>query len=397
MPFQRNALLTSVLLVIIVSVASPAFPREAVTEAKTRQPTEPAFEQTMAWLLIDGPPTLRSLLRANQDDEVQMMLGIHEVAAKAGYKLDFGLLPSVVEERIVMMVVLTRQRGAAAEDSQAVFRKVAEQMKHFLTAIADPGSEQKKRQLEEARKLANDTHHEMLQLRVSLRRQRLELAAKGMAPEALEDQLHRSKQEQMSLDVELAGLRARREAVIKHMEECRKDMANDQERPDGELAELRRVLGAREEQLEKVMAAFKAGRLPDSEVSEARARIAELRAQIARRREAKEHDSARGELLTGLTRQLMEIEIETAGAEARLAKINEAAARCHSKKLMESLQTLEALEHGLDSAGQFRERALDKVARLEEQMERFREPKVKLVDRLKGNDKSAKSKKRRKK
>lgn len=369
-----------IILAIEVVLVSSGFAQSIVEAAPGEHPGPVAREQASAWLMIEGDPRLLGT--------VEPMLpasGIEEVARQAGYGCEFICIPSVVQGRVVVKLKVYQAESVVNEFPVTLWPTMADQLQRFLDTVAAPRPDDVK-QFAQARQRAEQSEQEVGALRQELRSLKCYLIQRGggISPEGLGRQCRELQNQKMMIQVESAGLRARRKAVATHVATTQQSMEKNTLQSNEELKELEHMCANCEVQLKRIKAIHERGVITAEAVRDAENKLSSARAQLERRRHELENDAIGPdrERLAGLTHQLTEIEIETATIEARLETIDKMLAALKPEQIQEIAGKMEEVSGRLEQALDDRAAARKQLARLEEQGAALRPPKVTLLDKL---------------
>lgn len=348
--------------------ASPERPgdRPAVEAAKTSK-------QVVATLLIQRLPGGVALPRQMDD------FGVREVAADAGYRFEIIRWAS---QHLIFQgdITLVPVRDDAEANHGAVFERIADRLREHLTTIA---REQSQQRLDEAGHRAEEAEREVGELQTKLRKHRLDMAGRGILPRGLEEQTARLHDTRLTLQVDLAGMRARREAILAHLTEQKERLTGEQVLPSmEEISEQISRLTSQRVELQEVLAhsekMARPGSTPSALDRQIREQLASIEAQIAALRGTPRKEGLGSELLVGLTRQLMDVEIELAGAGARLEIVEDFFKTITSQETWTLVDSFESLEREVHRAGRRHEAARDELVKLERQHAELRLPEVRI-------------------
>lgn len=140
-----------------------------------------------------------------------------------------------------------------------------------------------------------------------------------------------------ALELDDAGAHARRQALEKAINAAAA-RAEDSAASDPAVAELKALVKVREAQVARMAELRKAGAVPEAEIDNAQAQLAEARASLAQRE--REAATARGgDSLAIWNRELVELTVAQAERSARLAYINE-----RLKLLKDSMDEVDELD-----------------------------------------------------
>lgn len=147
------------------------------------------------------------------------------------------------------------------------------------------------------------------------------IAQLGLVPAAfsggLEVPLATFQEDWLTLRVEVAGLKARHEAIVKHIETRSEKLKSFQQQQQEVLSELAKIVELREKQVQAAIHGRGQGVVAVAEVDEAQVQLATARADLARQRQLIAQQAGSGQL-DRLNEQLADVQIEMAAAEARL-------------------------------------------------------------------------------
>ena len=111
----------------------------------------------------------------------------------------------------------------------------------------------------------------------------------------------------------------------------------------------------------------------------------ETKSQIDSLRDTPQDEGPGGELLVGLTRQLMDVEIELAGAQARLEIVDGLFKNITSETTRAAVDLFESLEREVRQTEQRHEAARDELVKVERQKAALRPPEVRIQEPLEIN------------
>lgn len=184
----------------------------------------------------------------------------------------------------------------------------------------------------------------------------------------------------LNLRVELAGLNARREAILKHIEATRDELQTVQATHANVLKALEYVVKLREQQVAATRKMVETGTGPYREFKDAEVQLAVARAELAERRRLIAQEAG-SQQLSALNLQLADAQIAIAATEARL-KVAEKNLReladlaCH-----ELVVQHQQARRALDSALAENEAAQAELATLLRQRRAMTPPRVLLIGR----------------
>jgi len=204
---------------------------------------------------------------------------------------------------------------------------------------------------------------------------RTQLIQLDASPEGIDQRQNTLRQDQLKLRVDLVGLKARREAIVKAVQDATgrlKAISDEQQR---ELAELSKIVDLREKQLARARELAKQAALSTSDVQQAELEVSRARADLAERRRVIAQQAG-SDQLSRLNQQLADVQIEMSAAEARIAEIDQMLARLQSKEVLGLLaQYAQAAQH-LDYARAEEKAAFERAAEARTAAESTPAPKV---------------------
>lgn len=379
-------------LVLAMTIASTTIGLDDTKNATAGPSEENAQKQTVpasAWISIDGHP---KLLHATA--RLLSMSGLDGIASEAGYGFQFQSNRSVAEDRLIIQIIIHPRREVFDKvvhgDPRRVFAAMADHLRKFLNAAVASRPDETVR-LEEARGRLGEIEQELDRLRKTsrdLRIREIELSG-GLPSEAIGNQCRELQTQKLMLDVELAGLRARREAVLQRLAISEKRVAERREEPDFDLKRLEATVRLHQNNYKRLLEANRRipGSISQGEVEQARLELERAQLEIESHRQARKRQP-QDELLAALNGQLAQIDIDAATVEAKLRAIEKLLSRLEPENLRRqaALQALaadvEATNSRLEQVVDQRAAARRELARLEERTGAMQPPKVTLLDEL---------------
>jgi chromosome segregation ATPase len=177
--------------------------------------------------------------------------------------------------------------------------------------------------------------------------------------------------ERQRLELDLAGMEARLEAVQEQLKETA-DRAQKLAAGDPVIPELEKAVAAREKRFDITRKLYESGQAPQADVSQAEADLVETRVKLLDRRGAA---SARGaDALTPLTRETQSLAIDIRDRKARLAQVHS-----RLKPLRDVAQDFQELAWSVEEEAALRRSWEDANVRLRETQ---RQIDVTAVDRV---------------
>ena len=222
--------------------------------------------------------------------------------------------------------------------------------------------------LEQARAVAGKRQSDVQ----SLRTQFIQADA---SPEGVDQQQSTLRQDGLKLRVELVGLKARREAIVKTIEEATlKANANSQEQRR-ELAELQKIVDIRLQALSRAQQLANQAAVSTSDLQQAELEVSKAKADLAERRRVIAQQAG-SEQLGRLNQQLADVQIEMAAAEAREAAIAKMLDRLQSKDVLDLLSQYGQTTQQLEYARAEEKAAFEQLAEAKKTAESTPAPKV---------------------
>jgi hypothetical protein len=228
--------------------------------------------------------------------------------------------------------------------------------------------EQIKPDLEAAEKRLAQAADKARRLREELRQvaDRADVSAAG-----IQSAVASLEEERQRLELDVLGKNARREALEEQIA-VQSERAAKKVEEDPVMAELRKVVELREDQLKRLEEQHTAGMAPRADLDEAMARLAELRAKLLERRQQATIEAG-GEVLATFNRELLTLSVDLREMNARLEFVNKRLDRL--RQATELLDPLEGVEREESNA-----RALAEGARMRgREIEDRQPPKIEIL------------------
>jgi hypothetical protein len=140
----------------------------------------------------------------------------------------------------------------------------------------------------------------------------------GQSPEGVRASLGKLEDERQKLELELAGMEARQRAVEEWIDRTSKQM-QEQAKADPVIAELEKAVAAQEQVVVRSHKLYESGNISQAEVSNAEAKLSDVKVQLLERKRGPGGASAVADPLASLTRELQSLSIDTVDRKARLA------------------------------------------------------------------------------
>ena len=227
---------------------------------------------------------------------------------------------------------------------------------------------QAEQHLDEARAIAEKRRTEIESLRTQLSRT-------DASPEGIDQQQTTLRQERLKFRVELVGLQARREAIVKAIEEANvklKAVADEHQR---ELGELAKIVELRQQQLARISGLVRQGAAPTTETQQAELEVSRAKADLAERRRVIAQQAG-SDQLGRLNQQLADVQIEMSAAEARMAAFDRLLDQLQSKEVLELLSQYGRATQQLEYARAEEKAAFEQVVEAKKMVESTPGPRV---------------------
>jgi len=263
------------------------------------------------------------------------------------YSSMFQVLSASADGRIVVVLHVSQRKdgprkaaeavGLVQKRLQAAFDEISEaNAAEFLERLNLAGS-----QLDRARARVMDSRNEVETYRSAL------IRAGGFYG-GIDEQLNRLKETRLNLRVENAGLQARHESILEHIEESAEKLKRA-ETEEELLPELEKIVKLREGQLARVRELISKGVESTATSHEVSVQLATARADVAKRRAEIAHKSG-SQQLHQLNQQLVDVQTEIAAAEAQLQSIDELLKPLESGEVRKLVGDLEQATREWDNA-----------------------------------------------
>lgn len=297
-----------------------------------------AGARARAVLLIVGHPwNVATLTQGGEDVRLTVAELIRSQAKaedlRAEQVLEFRPFPGFPEGTTMAGALEVFSPDGAADAAKAL-AAAEKALQHALDAMYGARVESFEVPIQRARDEAAAMRDTTEKLTSELSALRRKIIAADAMPEGLDEQLRAMKQEQLKLRVELAGLQARREAVTKHIAEATVKSQGATKDQEQAMADLRKVVELRQDQVRQLAAAHKQGVASITEVQKAEVELAQARADLEQRRRQLAQSSEK-EAMARLNDQLADAQIEIAADEARLAALDRALDRLQSQDVQQ--------------------------------------------------------------
>jgi len=263
----------------------------------------------------------------------------------------------------------------AAEEFMAA---ICSRLREAIVETHERYMEQLENRLGAAHRRADDASERLAKLQATQREFSQDAGQADLSRENITKTISASEKEKQKLEMELAGLQARREAIEKQIAKVG-GKVSAKLKDDPVAKELQTIVELRKEKVAWLEKLVGSGRAPQFDLVDARAELAQAKMELARRRE--EIRQAGGdEVARKLNEELAELSIQTAELEGRLKHINTQLKNIKAKELLELADRYErevALQ--LPLAFEAAESAMRWRDELERQMKTARAPVVTVI------------------
>ncbi len=366
-------------LVLTVNLPLGLFPAEAEAQPSGHDPAYP--HQHRAWLIVDNIPLAAEIPgELYSGIEILSVFAAPEWLAEATpdpgkYAISFNPFRSTrVGGVFGQLVVACREERPPAEVKKIVAlaeKKFEQALREIHEANMAPLYDRLKRaefRLAEARDVAEKR-------RIDVQSLRTRLVQFDASPEGIDQQQNTLRQDRLKLRVELVGLKARREAIVRAVAEASDKLNAISDEQQRELAELAKIVDLRGQQLARVKGLYKGNSASISEIQQAELEVARAKADLAERRRLIAQQAG-SEQLSRLNQQLADVQIEMSAAEARVAGIEAMLNRLQSKEVLELLAQYGQATQQLEYARAEEKAAFEQVAEAKKTAESTPAPKV---------------------
>lgn len=263
-------------------------------------------------------------------------------------------------------------RPAVREFVDAIVKALPQQLRDYQEKFVREERERARQRLREAEVRLQEERAQSNEQRDKLRA----ITGRIDAVENWSEAIAAMEQERHKLALDLAGQRARRQAIEETIAKIA--MQAEARVKEDEIAEqLAKIVTAREEERAHARQLASTGRLSAADLSNIEAKIADAKARLLERREMAAR-AAGGEMLAELNRELLMLSINRAEHEARLKAIQESLERFHAAS--DEVDALKKAEKDLHMLEARYEEAMQRAFETEERYQNLRPPTVSVVD-----------------
>ena len=282
MRYPRLAILFLVVFMCLTLGLLPALAQELNIQDMKKPDTASAQRPMSVKILIEGSPNWADMM-----EQLCQVSDVIKIANQAGYNAE--CLPGMClrEGRfITQLTVLQMDDTPVKETPKAVLKKMSDHLQRFLNTVAGPRQDEIKER-EAAAKRVRESEREVTRLReylTELKRHMLRQGG-GNSLEGLSHQRRELQNQRSMFQVELAGLRARREAIVKHIATQDKQVAAEARDSQRKLEELKLKklevqLAYKDRERQLLESRYNQGTGPLSDLERARLTVAELKLDI---------------------------------------------------------------------------------------------------------------------
>jgi len=229
--------------------------------------------------------------------------------------------------------------------------------------------------VEDELKLVRDQFEKLRELQQALREQ---ADRADLSRERIEGSIRDLEHDRASLELQLAGAKAREAALVEQIAKIGRQIDESLEKSEV-AAELQKVVGIRQKEVARVQQLVERGTAPSRELDEAQEELAHAWAALAQYRESASEKMGGG-LLEELNKQLVELAIESAENEAELRGVEAQLNEIRGRRL---LQLADRYEREVQLQLRFAERAAQALTTEEDTLKRqlrsLRRPEVIVI------------------
>ena len=296
-------------------------------------------------------------------------------AAPDDYDLQFVPRTSLRGESFIGVLHVSRHANRPPEELKKVVALAENRLELALVKIHDANRasahdrvRRAEERLEQARAVAEKRQSDVQSLRTRL-------IQADTSPEGIDQQQNTLRQDRLKLRVELVGLKARREAIVKVIDEATVKAKATSEEQQRELGELQKIVDIRAQAVSRAQQLAKQAAVSASDYQQTELELSRARADLAERRRLIAQQAG-SEQLGRLNQQLADVQIELSTAEARVAGIDAMLERLQSKDVLEMLREYGRTTQQLDYARAEEKAAFEQVAQLKKVIASAAPPKV---------------------
>jgi len=287
-------------------------------------------------------------------------------------------IPGVSQETLLGVVQLQIFDSDSPARAEELLASICARLEKALVEANNKRSNKLQEQAEFAEKQYRQANKKVMVWQSRQRRFTAEAGVSDLSRGKILDEIRGLEKEKRELEMDMAGLQARREALEKQIGR-RGDEASKKLKDDPVARELEEIVKVREIEFRRVGKLVAKGVTSERERNDAREKLARAKAELALRREALTK-RADGDVLGKFNTELAELSIELAEQQGRLKMVNEHLARIRDKKLLALADEFEReVMLKLPLAMEDAERAFQWHSELRRQKDAVRPPTVTVI------------------
>jgi len=217
--------------------------------------------------------------------------------------------------------------------AEELLARICMRLSMAVRTLADPEREQLEEELAFAQRGLERAEHRLEELREVQQQLWEQAGAAGLPRTDILDKIRDYEEEAQSIEYELAGLKARGDALTEQIAKIAQQM-EAAPKTDEVTAELEKVVALREKELNRIQSLVEKQLASDQEMGQALEPVALARAELAKQRQAIAQ-AAGGNLLAEFNRDLIKLAIESAEMEARREFLQGKLAMVKERNLLE--------------------------------------------------------------
>jgi hypothetical protein len=259
--------------------------------------------------------------------------------------------------------------------------EVCRRLERALAQVGEVDETRMRARLADVEQELSLVHQRFEELRVSEEELREQAGRADLRRPLIEASINDLERSRASLELELAGAKAREAALAQQIAKIGRQV--DESLEKSEVAgELQKVVEIREKEVARVQQLVERGAASSHDLDKPQEELAHARAALAQYRESAS-EKAGGGLLEDLNKQLVEVAIESAENEAELRSVEAQLSEIREKKL---LQLADRYEREVQLQLRFAEHALQDLTTeqevLKRQLRSLRRPEVIVIGGL---------------
>ena len=295
----------------------------------------------------------------------------------APFLLEFKPFPGGREGCV--MGVLSVKNSQLVPDEK-LLGDIRSRLQTILTKLAEPISAEPANELVHfAACEAAVAEHEAKSLSQRAQNLHKQLLQAGIAPEGLDESIAMLERQRLTMKIEQAGLRSRREMLMVQLHRSGDELRVEKEKASAGLEKMREIVGVYAKRLDAIHKAAAKGAVPPAEVAEMETKLLTAQAELEEHSRAIARECG-GETIAQLNKQAIEAEIGLHALEERLEVVKKQLEMFNSKDIVglteeygETCRLLQAAQHRSDIAAQ-------KAKDLQFDCRNMQLPRVKIVE-----------------